>query len=132
MCTTSSYNNISRSRKISQNKAITNTLFNKSNDGNNSFHYEDRLTNNDVKFSILADIGSSSFIYDMHNIKEMFIFPKIWYRRSLARRLFFGDETYNNMKQNGDETILTYQNINEENNTMNDNDLIEIKRRNFY
>lgn len=42
---------------------------------------------------MLADIGSSSFIYDMRNIKEVFIFPKIWYRRSLARRLFLGEES---------------------------------------
>ncbi len=70
------------------------------------FFIEERMTNNEVKLSVLADIGSSSFIYDMHNIKEVFIFPKIWYRRSLARRLFFGDEplitTYNSGSTNGD------------------------------
>ena len=42
---------------------------------------------------MLADIGSSSFIYDLRNIKEVFVFPKIWYRRSLARRLFLGEES---------------------------------------
>ena len=53
---------------------------------------EDKLAYNKVRFSILADIGSTSFVYDMRNIKEVFIFPKIWYRRSLARRLFLGEE----------------------------------------
>jgi hypothetical protein len=47
---------------------------------------------NDVKLSVLADIGNTSFIYDMRNIKEVFVFPKIWFRRSLARRLFLGEE----------------------------------------
>ncbi len=57
-----------------------------------SFH-QNTITYNDVELSVLADIGSSSFIYDMRNIKEVFIFPKIWYRRSLARRLFLGEES---------------------------------------
>lgn len=46
-----------------------------------------------MELSVLADIGTSSFIYDMRNIKEVFIFPRIWYRRSLARRLFLGEES---------------------------------------
>ena len=50
-------------------------------------------SSNDVRLSVLADIGSSSFIYDLRNIKEVFVFPKIWYRRSLARRLFLGEES---------------------------------------
>jgi hypothetical protein len=45
-----------------------------------------------VKLSILADVGNSSFVYDMRNIKEVFVFPKIWYRRSLARRVFLGED----------------------------------------
>lgn len=32
----------------------------------------------------------------MRNIKEVFVFPKIWYRRSLARRLFLGEEPTSN------------------------------------
>ena len=48
---------------------------------------------NDVKLSVIADIGTTSFVYDMRNIKEVFVFPKIWYRRSLARRVFLGEET---------------------------------------
>jgi hypothetical protein len=42
---------------------------------------------------VIADIGNTSFVYDMRNIKEVFVFPKIWYRRSLARRLILGEET---------------------------------------
>lgn len=48
---------------------------------------------NDVKLSVIADVGNTSFVYDMRNIKEVFVFPKIWYRRSLARRVFLGEET---------------------------------------
>jgi hypothetical protein len=54
---------------------------------------------NDVRLSVLADIGRASFIYDMRNIKEVFVFPKIWYRRSLARRLFLGEEPSSNQFQ---------------------------------
>ena len=57
--------NISRSRKIST-KPIMSSLFNQG----VSF-VEDRVANNEVKLSVLADIGSSSFVYDMHNIKEV-------------------------------------------------------------
>lgn len=66
--------NISRSRKALSNQ---NTL------------------NNDVRLSILADVGNTSFVYDMRNIKEVFVFPKIWYRRSLVRRVFLGEEPIN-------------------------------------
>lgn len=47
---------------------------------------------NDVKLSVLADIGLAAFSCDMRNIKEILEFPRIWYRRSLARRLFLGEE----------------------------------------
>ena len=72
--------NISRTRRVS--RAIEHAKFK---NGTSSL--------NDVKLSVLADIGSSSFTYDMRNIKEVFVFPKIWYRRSLARRLFLGEES---------------------------------------
>ena len=111
--------NISRSRKISS-KALTSSLFASKLDANGSFHMDDRVTNNDVKLSILADIGSSSFVYDMHNIKEIFVFPKIWYRRSLARRLFFGDETLSAYQTEPTEDPAS--------DLMNDT-LIEMKRR---
>lgn len=89
------------------------------------------MSNNEVKLSILADIGSSSFVYDMHNIKEVFIFPRIWYRRSLARRLFFGDEpvaAYQNT--NGDN--VNPANMSSESKSSSCSDLNEIKRRKYY
>jgi hypothetical protein len=70
--------NISRTRRVTKITADSSTI---------------GSSLNDVKLSVLADIGSSSFTYDMRNIKEVFVFPKIWYRRSLARRLFLGEET---------------------------------------
>lgn len=56
---------------------------------------------NDVKLSVIADIGNTSFVYDMRNIKEVFVFPKIWYRRSLARRLILGEESTTIIGENG-------------------------------
>ena len=38
----------------------------------------------------VCDIGSASFKYDMRRLSEILMFPKAWYRRSLARRLFLG------------------------------------------
>lgn len=118
------------------------------------------ITYNDVELSVLADIGSSSFIYDMRNIKEVFIFPKIWYRRSLARRLFLGEETSflqpshsayktntsnsNLINPNQQNPIFNTNNNNNNNNTStgflfkNDfksnstSSLNELKRRKFY
>ncbi|CAF4961558.1 unnamed protein product, partial [Rotaria magnacalcarata] len=34
----------------------------------------------------------AQFEYDIRRFSEILTFPKIWYNRSLARRLFFGDE----------------------------------------
>lgn len=50
-----------------------------------------------VIFSSLAvcDIGSASFKYDMRRLSEILAFPRAWYRRSIARRLFLGDQTIN-------------------------------------
>lgn len=47
--------------------------------------------------SVLAvcDIGSASFKYDMRRLSEILAFPRAWYRRSIARRLFLGDQTIN-------------------------------------
>ena len=45
-------------------------------------------------FFVLAicDIGSASFKYDMRRLTEILALPKAWYRRTLARRLFLGEE----------------------------------------
>lgn len=84
--------NISRSRKLSTKEA--DDPFIKQHDISSSrLSFQNSITYNDVELSVLADIGTSSFIYDMRNIKEVFIFPRIWYRRSLARRLFLGEES---------------------------------------
>jgi len=40
----------------------------------------------------LCDIGSASFKYDMRRLLEILALPKAWYRRSLARRMFLGEE----------------------------------------
>ena len=46
-------------------------------------------------FSAVCDIGSASFKYDMRRLSEILAFPRAWYRRSIARRLFLGDQTIN-------------------------------------
>lgn len=45
--------------------------------------------------SAVCDIGSASFKYDMRRLSEILAFPRAWYRRSIARRLFLGDQTIN-------------------------------------
>ena len=45
-------------------------------------------------FSAVCDIGSAAFKYDMRRLSEILTFPKAWYRRNLARRLFLGDESW--------------------------------------
>ncbi|KAB0396757.1 hypothetical protein E2I00_015079, partial [Balaenoptera physalus] len=46
-------------------------------------------------FETVCDIGSASFKYDMRRLSEILAFPRAWYRRSIARRLFLGDQTIN-------------------------------------
>ncbi|KAL3880212.1 hypothetical protein ACJMK2_032469 [Sinanodonta woodiana] len=48
---------------------------------------------NIVRFSAVCDIGTATFKYDMRRLSEILTFPKAWYRRNLARRLFLGDES---------------------------------------
>ncbi len=43
-------------------------------------------------FEAICDIGSASFKYDMRRLTEILALPKAWYRRTLARRLFLGEE----------------------------------------
>ncbi|XP_052791422.1 bridge-like lipid transfer protein family member 1 isoform X3 [Mya arenaria] len=49
---------------------------------------------NIVRFSTVCDIGTAAFKYDMRRLGEILSFPKAWYRRNLARRLFLGDESW--------------------------------------
>ncbi|XP_036364401.1 transmembrane protein KIAA1109 homolog isoform X4 [Octopus sinensis] len=51
------------------------------------------IKSNCVRFSAICDIGSASFKYDMRRLSEILSFPKAWYRRNLARRMFLGDES---------------------------------------
>lgn len=44
-------------------------------------------------FVAICDIGSASFKYDMRRLTEILAFPKAWYRRSIARRMFLGDQS---------------------------------------
>ena len=50
---------------------------------------------NFIYVSAVCDIGSASFKYDMRRLSEILAFPRAWYRRSIARRLFLGDQTIN-------------------------------------
>ena len=50
------------------------------------------LVASSVKFSAVCDVGDAKFIYDMHRLGEILALPKAWYRASLARRMFFGEE----------------------------------------
>jgi hypothetical protein len=96
--------NISRSRQLLRGRRASNATTNAleasqnglagsaANIGHGASATSPSQSLNDVKLSVLADIGNTSFIYDMRNIKEVFVFPKIWFRRSLARRLFLGEE----------------------------------------
>lgn len=45
-----------------------------------------------VRFSTSCDIGDSKFEFDMKRLQDILNFPKHWYRSSLARRLFLGEE----------------------------------------
>ena len=38
-----------------------------------------------------CSVGKASFKYDMRRLSEILAFPRAWYRRSIARRLFLGD-----------------------------------------
>ncbi|KAE8630445.1 hypothetical protein XENTR_v10000826 [Xenopus tropicalis] len=48
-----------------------------------------------INISAVCDIGSASFKYDMRRLSEILAFPRAWYRRSIARHLFLGDQTIN-------------------------------------
>ena len=50
-------------------------------------HQEDKL----LAISVITDIGNANINYDMRRLSEILAFPKAWYNRSIARRLFLGD-----------------------------------------
>ncbi|CAF1291838.1 unnamed protein product, partial [Adineta steineri] len=47
---------------------------------------------NNIQLSVIIQISKAQFEYDIRRFTEILTFPKIWYNRSLARRLFLGDE----------------------------------------
>ncbi|XP_064637366.1 bridge-like lipid transfer protein family member 1 isoform X3 [Lineus longissimus] len=80
--------NISRSRKgLSTDTVPLNTSLSS---GKLSAGIDAKPTNC-VRFSAVCDVGSAAFKYDMRRLPEILAFPKAWYRRSLARRLFLGE-----------------------------------------
>lgn len=62
--------------------------------GNMEYIYILVVVNYDCGLLLVAvcDIGSASFKYDMRRLLEILALPKAWYRRSLARRMFLGEE----------------------------------------
>ena len=53
----------------------------------------DGAVSNNIQLSVIGQISKAQFEYDIKRFSEILTFPKIWYNRSLARRLFLGDET---------------------------------------
>lgn len=49
--------------------------------------------NSQLSVSAVIDIGSASFKYDMRRLTEILAFPKAWYRKKIARRIFLGDQS---------------------------------------
>ncbi|XP_017281650.1 transmembrane protein KIAA1109 homolog isoform X5 [Kryptolebias marmoratus] len=64
-----------------------------------------------INISAVCDIGSASFKYDMRRLSEILAFPRAWYRRSIARRLFLGDQTINLPAASGPATPDSAENI---------------------
>ncbi|CDQ56123.1 unnamed protein product [Oncorhynchus mykiss] len=64
-----------------------------------------------INISAVCDIGSASFKYDMRRLSEILAFPRAWYRRSIARRLFLGDQTINMPTASGPTTPDSVENM---------------------
>ncbi|XP_035828649.1 transmembrane protein KIAA1109 homolog isoform X2 [Aplysia californica] len=83
--------NISRTRKLETYSEI----------GDSPMRGDQQTRSNAVRFSAICDVGTASFKYDMRRLSEILSLPKAWYRRTLARRLFLGDDSMN--PHSGDE-----------------------------
>ncbi|KAG8178566.1 hypothetical protein JTE90_004495 [Oedothorax gibbosus] len=92
--------NISRSRKI--NLAHVDMGLNSQKTGR-SFDSGGAL----IRFSAICDIGSASFKYDMRRLTEILAFPKAWYRRSIARRMFLGDQSTGALYSDQEDSVET-------------------------
>ncbi|KAL8206995.1 UNVERIFIED_CONTAM: hypothetical protein K2H54_038620, partial [Gekko kuhli] len=66
-----------------------------------------------INISAVCDIGSASFKYDMRRLSEILAFPRAWYRRSIARRLFLGDQTINLPETSGPGTPDSIEGVNQ-------------------
>ena len=55
--------------------------------------HSDGELRNSIQLSVIGQISKAQFEYDIRRFSEILTFPKIWYNRSLARRLFLGDES---------------------------------------
>nr|XP_056711844.1 bridge-like lipid transfer protein family member 1 [Euleptes europaea] len=66
-----------------------------------------------INISAVCDIGSASFKYDMRRLSEILAFPRAWYRRSIARRLFLGDQTINLPEASGPGTPDSIEGVNQ-------------------
>ncbi|KAF8784884.1 Transmembrane protein KIAA1109 like protein [Argiope bruennichi] len=60
-----------------------------------------------IRFSAICDIGSASFKYDMRRLTEILAFPKAWYRRSIARRMFLGDQSTGALYSDQEDSVET-------------------------
>lgn len=65
--------NISRSRKMIVNDSLTQS----------------------ISFSAICDIGTATFKYDVRRLNEILAFPKAWYRKSIWKKVFIGENTLN-------------------------------------
>ncbi|XP_023221550.1 uncharacterized protein KIAA1109-like [Centruroides sculpturatus] len=91
--------NISRSRKINLSHIEGNVSQkpNRSGDSGGAV----------IRFSAICDIGSASFKYDMRRLTEILAFPKAWYRRSIARRMFLGDQSTSALYSDQEDSVET-------------------------
>ena len=62
---------------------------------------------NRIQLSVIGQISKAQFEYDIRRFSEILTFPKIWYNRSLARRLFLGDENLSSTQMPSTDSATT-------------------------
>ena len=83
--------NLSRSRKVNFSPRTAGGDAGGSRESRNGRDSAGDPTKAVVRFSMLIDIGSASFKYEMRRLPEILAFPKAWTRRAIVRHLFLGD-----------------------------------------
>ncbi|KAH9506664.1 hypothetical protein DERF_011385 [Dermatophagoides farinae] len=73
--------NISRSRRLLLNDCLTQS----------------------ISFSSICDIGTATFKYDVRRLNEILAFPKAWYRKSIWKKIFIGENTLNAIFSDNDD-----------------------------